>query len=356
MNPVARRAALVLCALGLLPWALHGLEPGPRSPFAAQIAHLSEAEGSFDTDNLVSNERTYLGVIPALVAGGVRGGVYIGVGPDQNFSYIARVRPALAYIVDVRRDNLLLHLLFKALFTRAETRVEYLCLLTGRGPPANAAEWQDATLDDIVAHVDSSRPQAAAVRLLRRQLHQTISGFGVPLSADDTAAIDRFHNAFVVQGLDLRFQSHGRPPRSHYPTFRELVLGTDGGSRRWSYLASENDFQFLRALQLGDRVVPVVGDVSGAHAVQAIAARMRTREEHLSAFYISNVEDYLFREGRFARYVNNVERLPRAPHSVMIRAIFGGGGSVSVLQRVDEFVSDARLGKYRSYWDLAGRH
>ena len=88
----------------------------PASAFASTVASLSERGGYFDTDNLISNERSYLQVIPDLRERGVRGGAYIGVGPDQNFSYISEVRPAVAYIIDVRRDNMLLHLLFKALF------------------------------------------------------------------------------------------------------------------------------------------------------------------------------------------------------------------------------------------------
>src|SRR4029078_4879042 len=86
------------------------------SPFATQIAALSEPAGYFDTDNLISNERSYLQVLPELRRRNVKGGAYLGVGPDQNFPYIAEVRPSIAFIVDVRRDNLLLHLLFKALF------------------------------------------------------------------------------------------------------------------------------------------------------------------------------------------------------------------------------------------------
>ena len=86
--------------------------------FAALSEQLSEPNGDFDTDNLISNESSYLHVMPALEQGGVTGGAYIGVGPDQNFSYIARIRPASAFIIDIRRDNLLLHLLFKALFAR----------------------------------------------------------------------------------------------------------------------------------------------------------------------------------------------------------------------------------------------
>src|SRR5450631_2298818 len=112
---------------GLLLWGaarpLH--VQGPTS-FASRIAQLSERGGDFDFDNLISNEKSYLHVIPALHDGRVTGGAYIGVGPDQNFSYIARIRPAIAFIVDIRRDNLLLHLLFKACFSLSETRVDYL--------------------------------------------------------------------------------------------------------------------------------------------------------------------------------------------------------------------------------------
>jgi len=350
---MARRAALVLCALGLLPWALQGLAPATRTEFAAEIARLSEPAGTFDTDNLISNERSYLEVLPALPAR--MHGAYIGVGPDQNFSYIARVRPSIAYLVDIRRDNLLLHLLFKAIFAHATNRFEYLSLLTGRAPPPDIARVRNQPVEQIVRYLDSAPRQPASIRQLRRQVDRTIAGFGVPLSDDDRATIDRFHRAFIDAGLDLRFQSHGRPPRSHYPTLRELVLSTGADGRHWSYLAAEDDFQFLRSLQARDRIVPVVGDVSGPHALSSIAGAMRDQKLTLSAFYVSNVEDYLFRDGRFARYVQNVEGLPRVPNSVIIRAIFTGGGSLSVVQPVDDMLADARRGRYRNYWDLAER-
>ena len=81
----------------------------------------------------------------------MEGGAYIGVGPDQNFSYIAHIRPAIAFIVDIRRDNLLLHLLFKALFAEARTRVEYLALLTGRPVPPGLDDWREAGIARLVA-------------------------------------------------------------------------------------------------------------------------------------------------------------------------------------------------------------
>ena len=86
------------------------------SAFAALVARISEPGGYFDSDNLISNESSYLHVLGAMRRLGVAGGAYVGVGPDQNFSYIAQVRPRIAFIIDIRRDNLLQHLLFKSLF------------------------------------------------------------------------------------------------------------------------------------------------------------------------------------------------------------------------------------------------
>ena len=78
---------------------------------------LSETNGYFRSDNLLSNEIWLQHVIPELVAKtGKPGRVYLGVGPEQNFTYIAAVKPAMAFIVDVRRGNLQMHLMYKALF------------------------------------------------------------------------------------------------------------------------------------------------------------------------------------------------------------------------------------------------
>ncbi len=256
MRRVAGYASLASMAAAVVLFALQ-TPPLAAGSFADDIARLSEPEGFFDTDNLISNERTYLDVVPALVKGGVSGGAYIGVGPDQNFSYIARIRPSVAYIIDIRRDNLLLHLLFKALFARAPDRVAYLSLLTGRSPPAVPA---GAGVEELVRAI-SEAPRAETTGLNETGLNETIRGFGVPLSPADFATIGRFHGAFIQRGLALQFNSHGRPPQSHYPTLRDLIVATDRSGRAWHYLASEADYQFVRQLQARDLIVPVVGDV-----------------------------------------------------------------------------------------------
>src|SRR5450759_3351316 len=95
----ARAIVLAIFVLATAGWAVRLQSQPPQSLFAQLVGELSEPGGDFDTDNLISNERSYLHVIPALELSGVAGGVYIGVGPDQNFSYIARIRPEVAFII-----------------------------------------------------------------------------------------------------------------------------------------------------------------------------------------------------------------------------------------------------------------
>ena len=356
------RAAALAAAISLL--VLPAAARQAASPsFASTVASLSEPGGYFDTDNLVSNESSYLQVIPDLAKRGVHGGAYLGVGPDQNFTYIAAVRPSVAFIVDIRRDNLLLQLLFKALFKTSGTRIEYLSLLFGRQTPPNPDAWRAAAIDKIASRVDSApRVDAAA---LDGRLMRTMQAFGVPLSQDDLRTIRRFHQSFVDAGLSMRFQSTGRPPQRYYPTFGEMLVDTDSSGRQSNFLASEDAFQLVRGLENRDLVIPVVGDLGGPTAVAAIGRYLAARNERVSAFYVSNVEFYLFREGTFPRFVTNLQRLPHSSGSVLIRSIFAGrfgfgGGrpgddSVSALQPIDDVLSQYAGGRIRMYADLIGR-
>ncbi len=199
------------------------------STFATLVARISEPGGYFDTDNLISNERGYLKVVGAMERHGVHGGAYVGVGPDQNFSYIASVRPEVAFIVDIRRDNMLQHLLLRALVERAPTRAEFLAGLFGRAPPPDADAWASRPVEDVVAFIDAAPTDPAVVAALQAEVERTVASYGVPLSAEDLATIRRFHQAFVAAGPGLRFSSYGRPPRPYYPTYRQLVLETRPG-------------------------------------------------------------------------------------------------------------------------------
>ncbi|MEO7191893.1 MAG: hypothetical protein ABI051_12630 [Vicinamibacterales bacterium] len=335
-------AVLVTVSVGRPPAGAAQTQAPTRATatFAERIAALSEPEGYFDTDNLISNEQAYLTVVPTLKSGGVQGGAYLGVGPDQNFSYIAAIRPAVAVIVDIRRDNMLLHLLFKALFATSRTRLEYMALLTGRALPTPPADWSTRPIEELVSAIDQTAAlNAADVQALRIRLTADIRAFGVPLSASDLATIDRFHRQFIDAGLGLRFQSAGRAPQAGYPTLRQLILATDGTGRHANYLASEEAFQFVKGLEAKDLIIPIVGNLSGPSALRAVAGFLQEKRERVSAFYTSNVEFYLQRDGSFPRFLANLNGLPRLPNAVVIRSIFGGGGSsISTTERVSDLL------------------
>lgn len=359
MPPLSRGLTAVLAAL------LTTVCAAPRQnlpAFPIAIDGLSEAGGFFNSDNLVSNERSYLHVVPELRAARLEGGVYIGVGPDQNFTYIAQTRPSMAFILDIRRDNLLLHLLFRALFRLADTRAEYLAMLFGRPVPAPAHAWKQADIERIVELIDRGPSPPDEVTALRREVDAVIARFGVPLSDADFQTIDRFHRTFVERGLDLQFESAGRPPRSDYPSYRQLVLETDRSGRRWHFLAHDADFQFVRKLQRQDLIIPVVGDLSGPTAMAAIASLLEERGERLSVVYASNAEYYLASRGVFEQFTANLRRFPRMKGSVIVRSIFPnpfgwapttpGYLSASVVQPVDELLDGVATGRIRGYGDL----
>ena len=286
-----------------------------RAAFADVIERLSEPPGTFDTDNLISNERSYLDVIPAIVARPVQGGAYVGVGPDQNFSYIARIRPSVAYLVDIRRENLLLHLLFKALFAEAHAGGVSVPADGLRRFPVGTERWKSATIGELVAHIDESARWPEDMDALRQHVETRLAAFGVPLSLDDLETIRRFHRVFVTEGLDLVYSgqraAERRPyPASDYPNLRELLTARAADGKQWNYLASEDDFVFLKEMQARDAIIPVVGDVSGPRALKSIAASIADRGERVSAFYISNVETYLEQKMVMGQFLDNLSRLP----------------------------------------------
>ena len=383
------RTLCLLPLLPLLPLLLVASRPGhaqtgrePQAPalspqeFGKLSRALSEPGGYFDTDNLISNEASYLHVLGPLRERKVTGGAFLGVGPDQGFSYIAQIRPNIALMIDVRRDNLLQHLFFKGLFAAAPNRLAYLCLLFGKPLPDELSSWNQRPIEELVKHLRQTPATAKAFEAATRAVRAPILASGVELSEADLATIRRIHEAFFEGGLDLRFTSHQRAPRSYYPTFEDLLLETDLTGRKGSYLAEEASFQVVKSLQERNRIVPVVGDLAGSHSLQAIARYLREERQVVSAFYTSNVEYYLMRgrrsattEDPFRQFVRNVAALPRDSRSVLIRSYFHGswGGpldqsvsgyfSTQLAIPLERFVEEAEAGTYRGYGALIGsRH
>jgi hypothetical protein len=340
-------------------------QPAPRPQadrsYAELYTRLSEPGGYFDSDNLISNETSYLHALDDLRARGVRGGVFLGVGPDQGFSYVAEIRPELAIMIDLRRDAMLQHLLFKSLFQRSRNRMEYLAGLLGARVP-NVVRWTNQPIEQIIAVLDTAQRSQAEFARWSERILADVRDSGIALSAEDLATLQRFRREFHEYGLDLRYTSKNRPPRLSYPTLRQLILETDLAGQMASYLASEERWRVLQELQKENRVLVATGDLSGTHAVRAIGEYLRARGLAISAFYTSNVEQYLFQFGTFDAYAQNVRALPFTTNGVIIRSFFNRGGwhtkaqpghiSVQLVQPAAEFLARLNTGGYGSYFEL----
>ncbi len=325
--------------------------------FAQLVERVSEANGYFDTDNLISNESSYLHVMGKMRKMNVTGGAYIGVGPDQNFSYIAQVRPHIAFIVDIRRDNQLQHLFFKALFALANNRAEYLCLLFGKPLVMDAGKWN---VTQIVEYLDKTSADRKRFDATREKIAAKIKTYGLKLDDKDFATIARLHEEFFTAGLDLKFTSHNRSPRAYYPSYRDLLLEKDLTGKQCNYLVTEDDFQFVRSLENRNLLIPTVGNFAGDKAFREIGKILKERGEKVTAFYTSNVEYYLMGDTSFDRYADNVRQWPIDPRGVLIRSVFGGGYGIRSMPNVPGYYSAQLLqplesfvkGKFESYRDL----
>ncbi len=325
--------------------------------FALLVERVSEPNGYFDTDNLISNESSYLHVMGKMRKMNVTGGAYVGVGPDQNFSYIAQIRPRIAFIIDIRRDNQLQHLFFKSLFALANNRAEYLGLLFGKPVVMDAGKWN---ITQIVEYLDKTPADRKRFDASREKVAAKIKTFGLKLDDKDFATISRIHEEFFSAGLDLKFTSHNRSPRSYYPSYRDLLLEKDLTGKQCNYLVNEDDFQFVRALENRNLLIPAVGNFAGDKAFVEVGKILKERGEKVTALYTSNVEYYLMGDSSFDRYAENVRRLPIDARGVLIRSVFGGGYSGRSVQNVPGYYSAQLLqplesfvkGKFESYRDL----
>lgn len=326
--------------------------------FWRMVTGFSEEDGYFPSDNLVSNELTFQWVIPRLQASWTPGHVYLGVGPDQNFTYLAALRPSLAFIVDIRKDNLRLQLLYKALIEMSPTRAGFLSRLLSRDTPAGlAANAPVGELFAAFAGEKADEQRFADTLVAVRERLQVQHGF--VLAPADLAHIEYVLTAFYFAGPHLTYGNAGGSGR--YPTYRDLMTATDEAGKARGYLATEADYAVLRDMELRNLVIPVVGDFTGAKALQSVASYLKARNAVVGAIYTSNVEQYLFQYGTWPQYYKNVEALPVDGSSTFIRSCFNTCASVpwsrsaQLLDPVAALLKDVAAGRLFSYYDLLAR-
>jgi hypothetical protein len=336
--------------------------------FARLINELSEEGGYFRSDNFTSNEDSYLHVVDKLRQLGATGGAYIGVGPEQNFTYIAKVRPRIAFIVDIRRQAVIQHLMYKAIFQLAPDRIHFLSLWLSRPLPKDKAPTEKTPLNEMLTFFGntpaSEQAYTANLAAIRKAIRED---FQFPLSESDLAKLEYVYKSFRDQGLEIGFQMGG-PNRGFmggFPNLKELIAQTDLNGKVGNFLTRADDYDFVRGLHRKNLIIPVVGDFAGKKALAAVGEYLRKNGYTVTAFYTSNVEMILFNGGLFAAFVENVSKLPINDRSLFIRAAFDryahpaqvpGHRLITLLQPMTVFLKDIDEGRYQNYRDLITTH
>jgi len=333
--------------------------------FSRMVRYFSEPGGSFFSDNFVSNETAYLLVLDKLKQLGVSGGAYVGVGPEQNFTYIAKIRPQIAFIIDIRRAAIIQHLMYKAIFQVAGDRAHFLSWLFSKPLDAKGAPGPDASIQDMVEYFGKAPSPERMYHDNLAAVRRTIEkDFEFPLSPADVQELEHVYGAFQQGNLNISFRFDGGMGGFYggFPTLRDLVLEKDLRGNLGNFLATEEDYEFVRDLHRKNRIIPVVGDFAGAKAFAAVGDYLRENGYTVSALYVSNVEQFLFGDRVFNLFVENVRRLPRNDRSTIIRALrtglahpayVPGHRMTTVLQNMNVFLKDFDAGLFPDYRSLA---
>ena len=337
------------------------------STFWKLVTDFSETNGYFRSDNFVSNENTFQWVIPELLRTTKPGGVYLGVGPDQNFTYLVALRPKIAFVFDIRRQNMLTHLMYKALIEQSSDRADFLSRLFSRARPAGL----DTTSTDQ-ALFTAYQPVPPDTNAYRKNLaaiyDRLMKQHGFKLADEDTSTINYVYRSFVLYGPDITYNSNQRGGgygRGRMPSYADLQVETDSMKVHRSYLANEANFRALKELEVNNLIVPVVGDFAGPKAIRAVGGYLKEHNATVTAFYLSNVEQYLYQQDDdWKKFYTNVGTLPLDSTSTFIRSVFNGMGYnrsggfnsymraeqmlASMLEQVQLFTA----GKLSTYYDV----
>jgi hypothetical protein len=309
----------------------------PDRDFWALTEQMSEPNGSFQSDNFTSNEMNLSSVAAALAQRVKPGGVYLGVGPEQNFHYIAAIRPKIAFITDIRRGNLHMHLMYKALFELSANRADFLSRLFTKKRPAGLSETSSAA-DLINAYWDVFTSDEATYTANLQAIDDVlVKKHHFALSQEDLDGIAYVYHAFYWNGLQINYgsRSTGATSGGFSVNYANLMMATDvvSGAER-SYLSTEDGFTFLKTLESKNLVIPVVGDFGGPKALRAVGTYLKDHDAVVMAFYVSNVEGYLNRGGKSGAFCANVASMPLDEASVFIRPSAARGGQSTTVSFV----------------------
>jgi len=339
----------------------------PDSTFWNMVQTFSEPGGYFRSENFVSNEMALQHVIASLEQVAPLGGVYVGVGPEQNFTYLASLRPRIAFIVDIRRQNLLQHLWYKAVFELSTNRAQFLSRLFAR--PGIATLTRDLSADSLMTLLDQAPVDWTVFRQTFDEVRRLlVTTHRFTLDSSDLETLRYIDSVFVASGPTLNYSSgssngggFGRGGFRGMPSFAQIAAASDQGNVNRGFLGSDSLYAVVREMQQRNLIVPIVGNFAGPKALRAVGAWTRARSARINVFYTSNVEQYLFGDMIWDRFYANVATMPLDSTSRFVRSVtsrqFGGGGGSGFLMSqltssIQDVVRGAESGVVRSYYDV----
>ncbi|HEY9227270.1 MAG TPA: hypothetical protein VIP11_11520 [Gemmatimonadaceae bacterium] len=315
------------------------------------VSDISEPGGYFRIeDNYTSNEMEVGQLFTMLRNDRVNGDVYMGVGPEQNFTYIAAVRPHMAFIVDIRRQAVMQHLMFKAMFEMAKDRGDFIAILFGKARP----EGIDSTTH-IQKIWEAYRPvqsdSVLAAGNYNRVVDRLTKTHGFVFTPEESAQLRAVFNAFYYYGpsISTRGSQSGRGG-GNSGDFSDLTgYSPDASGQPRSFLSSEDNYRYIKMLHERNLIIPVSGDFGGPKTIRAIGTYLKERNAKVRAFYVSNVEQYLFGDSKDRAFYANVATLPVDSASVFIRPYSmrrsNWGGPTQSLCPIASFLRAAEAGR-----------
>src|SRR5262249_580139 len=125
---------------------------------------------------------------------------------------------------------------------------------------------------------------------------------------------------FYRGGPAINYAFASASPAATSPSYSEIMKMSDADGRNWSYLATEEAFQYVREMERKNLFIPLVGDFSGPKAIRSIARYLKDHNANLSAFYASNVETYL-NDGQARNFYASLLTLPTDSTTMCIRYV-----------------------------------
>ena len=312
------RTALVLfvgCFSVLSLISLHAADTLPTSlsdeAYWKLIVDLSESPtGVYPHAVFTGNEPGYQEMLPQLTRIVAPGGTYLGVGPEQNYTYMVALKSKIGILIDIRRDQMLQHLMYKALFEISTDRPDFVGKLFSRKRAAQLTA--DSSVQDIFRAYAAVGPDIALFESYWKEILNNLrTTHRFALNADDEQRVRFIFQTFAREGV-LTFRSS-----QESPGYTRNMTQTDAAGKNWSFLASKENFSWVRDMFAKNLIIPVVGDFTGPKTVRAVGKYLRDHGAIVNVFYVSNVEDYIQPSG--TAYTANIESLPINSSSMFVR-------------------------------------